>query len=646
MRRRPKEIWVLRKAEGLEAVFNKLRGRGPLANDTETAGLEWRHHPVGAINLASNDVAVMAVEDALLPMVRFIGEQIRERREFVFHHAKFDMHMERESFGLHFPYPVHDTRLSSFLLDNRGAPVDHYPYHTGHSLKPLAAAFIDPDATDGERLLLDAIKRRGGGSGTGAKANWTTLLNTDDERYVFDYGPMDAWYTLQLHLDFIQRIRGWVQPGPQYPSLYSLYQTELWVLLALRDMEERGIRVRRPFLQEWAANMAKERDAAYRVLWRVSGKREINWNSPDQVRALLYNRRSAGGLGLAVARLTKKDRKNPEKELKASTDKIALVLLNHPIGAALLNYRTIQKDLTDAESLMGFIRSDTSTIHPDFNQNVDTGRMSCSRPNMQNRKREGDMRRAFRARRGLRMRSADYTQVELRLAAHVAQEKALLEAFRNGVDPHTATAQNMFGLTAVDPEQRTHGKTLNFAGIYGAGAPGIAEQLMAKMSYKEAFRACRKLGYQPSYAESPWLALAKMLSQRHRRMMPAIGAASKKAEFYARRRGYAINQLGRHRFFRPDEDEHIAFNTDIQGTAADILKMAIVRIYRELQLGTGELAMLLVVHDEIVYETGGDPRTDKRVKELMEDHDTYSVPIIADIKDVTKSWKDKQELPV
>lgn len=642
MQRRPNELWILRRAEGLERVFNKLRGRGPLANDTETAGLRWHTDRVGAINLAANGVAAMFVEDALLPAAHFISDQIRERREFVFHNGKFDMHMERETFGLHFPYPVHDTRLSSFLLDNRGAPIDRYPYNVGHSLKPLAAAYVDPDAEDGEKQLIAGISKYGGGRGKGAKANWSLLLNTPDEHLVFKYGPMDAWYTLQLHIDFMKRIDGWLQPGPEFRPLRQIYRTEQWVLLALRDMEERGIKARRHFLEEWVQNLVTEQEAAYLHLWKTAGKRELNWNSHDQVRHLLYGYKHKGGLGLHPERYTKGTKKHPQQ--KASTDKISLILMRHPIGAAILNHRKITKDIQEAQSILDFMRPDTNTLHADFNQNVDTGRMSCSEPNLQNRKREGEMRRAFRARKGLHMRSADYTQVELRLAAHSAQEKALLSAFRNGEDPHTATALNMFGLKKVDAEQRTHGKTLNFAGIYGAWAPGIAEQLMAKMTAKEVRQACAKLGYHPGHHESPWLALGKLLFNRHRQMMPAIGKEAKRHEFYARRRGYAMNMMGRHRFFRPDEDEHTAFNTDIQGTAADLIKKTMVMIYRELQLGTRELALLLQVHDELVYETGGDPRTDRRVKELMEDHSTYSVPIIADIKDVTKSWKDKQEI--
>jgi hypothetical protein len=103
VQRKPKEVWILRRPEGLEDVFAKLQGRGPLANDTETSGLRWHTDRVGAINLAANDTAIMAIEGALGPTARFVADQIRARREFVFHHAKFDLHMERETFGLHFP---------------------------------------------------------------------------------------------------------------------------------------------------------------------------------------------------------------------------------------------------------------------------------------------------------------------------------------------------------------------------------------------------------------------------------------------------------------------------------------------------------------------------------------------------------------
>lgn len=640
VQRKPREIWILRRAEGLEHVFEKLRGRGPLANDTETSGLIWHRDRVGAINLAANGVAIMALEDALAPTARFIAHQIKERREFVFHHAKFDLHMERETFGLHFPYPVHDTRISSFLLDNRGAPIDTYPFNTGHSLKLLARAFVDPDAPDIETKLLAAIRRRNGKRGKAAaadKADWAILLNTEDEKILFEYGPMDAWYTLQLHQYFMERINGWIQPFEECPTLKELYHTELWVLLALRDMEERGIFTRRPFLERWRDNLLAEQKTAYQHLWKTAGKKEINWNSAPQVQQLLFGSRQAGGLGIESIRRS-------HKTNLPSADKIALVLMAHPIGQALLAYRKITKEISDANGILEHIREDTHAIHPDFNQNVRTGRMSCSDPNMQNRKRESEMRKAFRARKGVHMRSADYAQVELRIAACRAKERVLLEAFRTGQDPHTATSQSMFGLTTVTDEQRVHGKTLNFAGIFGAGVPGIAEQLMAKMFADEARRACRKLYYTPGYGESPWIALAKLLSDRHRRLMPSIGRAAKKSEFYAKKWGMAMNQFGRHRYFLPDEDPHIAFNTDVQGSAADLIKRAIARVYRELQIGSGEVALLLQVHDELVYETAGDPRTDRRVKELMEDHKTLELPLIVDIKDVTRSWKDKRKI--
>jgi DNA polymerase-1 len=489
--------------------------------------------------------------------------------------------------------------------------------------------------------LLQAIRRRNGKrAGKPAKedkADWAVLLGTEDEKLLFEYGPLDAWYTLQLHLLFMERINGWIQPSADDLPLKQLYQTELWVLLALRDMEERGIYARRNFLEQWRDGLVKERDVAYRRLWKLAGKKEVNWNSPQQIQQLLYGQKRVGGLGLMSDRTTGKG--NP------STDKIALVLMAHPIGQALLAYRKIQKEITDANSTIEHIRSDTHAIHATFNQNVQTGRMSCQDPNMQNRKRESEMRKAFRARKGLHKRSADYSQVELRIAACIAKEQALLTAFRTGEDPHTATSRSMFGLTEVTQEQRVHGKTLNFAGIFGAGAPGIAEQLMAKMTSDEARRSCRKLGYTPSYGESPWMALAQILVGRHRRMMPAISRAAKKSEHQAKRWGMAMNRFGRHRYFFPDEDPHIAFNTDVQGTAADLIKRAISTIYQELQVNRGEVALLLQVHDEIVYETAGDPRTDKRVKEIMEDHTTFEIPLIADIKDTTISWKHKREIP-
>ena len=248
--RRPTNIYIARGPDGLDDVLAKLRS-GPLAVDTETTGLDWHVDRVGSIQVAAGTTALFVCGGALAPFTRWLSRQIRDQRELVFHHAKFDLHMLRSTFGLHVPYPVHDTMLESFLLDNRGVGTANLP---NHHLKGLARVFVDPLASEPEKEMMQAIRQAGGKH----KGDWMLLMGTEHEHYVTRYSALDPWYTLQLHLQFIERIRYWPQPEGDYPPLAKLYETERWLTLALRDMEARGIKARRRFLEEWQRKLEQD----------------------------------------------------------------------------------------------------------------------------------------------------------------------------------------------------------------------------------------------------------------------------------------------------------------------------------------------------------------------------------------------------
>lgn len=312
--RRPRRICVLRSRDGLDEIFAWLR-RGPLAVDTETSGLRWAHGDVvGAINLAAHETAIVAFGSALEPTARWLSDQVKAGRELVFHNSKFDMHMLDTTFGLHVPYPVHDTVVESFIVDNRGANAFGWRTKKKHSLKELATVYVDPDALDPEAELLAAIRRHGGKH----KGDWPLLINTPDEHYFTDYAAYDPWYTLQLHLIFDERITNWRQPyGEDYAPLRSVYEREQWVLLACRDMETRGIRASRRFLEQWRDELAVQLEKEKRHLWKLAGKREINWNSWQQLLPLLHT------LGVNVTK----------------TDAVTLLDVAHPIGPAIVKHR-------------------------------------------------------------------------------------------------------------------------------------------------------------------------------------------------------------------------------------------------------------------------------------------------------------------
>lgn len=636
--RRPKHLAYFTQPDGLDEWLTRFT-RGPLAVDTETTGLTWWRDRVGGICLAAGDSAMFAWGNALRPVARWLGDQVKRDRELVFHHAKFDLHMLRESFGLHVPYPVHDTKLQSFLLDNRGtvAYVRQGRLERNHHLKDLAQVFVDPNAKDAEKELLAAIKANGGQH----KGDW---LCAPVKKFAL-YSALDPWYTLQLHHQFIERINSWVQPASDEPvdSLATLYETERWLLLALRDMEERGITVRREFLEAWRTELAAKLKQHRRLLWKLAGKREINWNSTPQLQALLFNRRTDGGLGCEVQRVGKSG---------PSTDKAVLTKLNHPIGAALLQYRADLKQHTSyAVGLLDAIREHadgTCTIHTWFNQDgAGTGRMSAQEPNLQQQTRTSGVRKAYVPRKGLRLGFADYNQVEMRFAAHLANEPTFVRGFNTDrkFDTHTATARQMYGLTKREPTkfQRGNGKTVNFLKLFGGGEDKLTETLVKTVEYHDAVSGCMDFGYKPSRAESPHRVLAQFIIKRFNAGLPALRKAISVSSARAKHNGCVLNLFGRHRYL--DEGrEYAAFNTEVQGSAGDQAKRGLVRVYRELQLGTGELALLLQIHDENVYESEGNKRTHRRVVECMQELKRFRVPIIADVSESSTNWQEKQEV--
>lgn len=637
--REPRRSFVIKSAEGttFDEVLAML-GKGPLAVDTETTGLKWWVDRVGSLQLASGTTAAFFYGDALGPAVRWLANEVKHKRELVMHNAKFDMHMMRATFGLHIPYPVHDTSVQSFLVDSRGARLYDPKCKKPHSLKPLASIFVDPHAEDHEKLLLSAIRARGGRD----KADWIILMGTEDEHLVTRYSNLDAWYTLALHRQLLPRLRHWPQPAG-YPPLSELYETERWMILALRDMEERGILVDADYLDKWRIELGGQDGEGGKLgkirkkLRKLAGK-DINWNSQPQLVNLLFTKRSAGGLGIVAERTNDKG--------APTTDEVALRMMKHPIGLALVEYRETYKQWSSyATSLLEAIAPD-GAIHASFRSTgARTGRTSCAEPNLQQQTRESGVRRAYHPRRGLVFRFADYSQVEMRFAAHLADEPTLIRGFNDDpdFDTHRATAQVMYGIPEPNSRQRKFGKILNFTTLFGGGVRKVAEQLQERLPLEDVMQALKEMRYRLEPGEPPHLALAGQLKERYNDAMPTIRRATRDWADLAEERTFVMSVFGRHRYIEYHK-WYTAFNTDVQGTAGDQAKRGLVDVYKEMQLGRGEVACLLLIHDEIVYESEGSPRTDKRVLEIMQDLKSFKVPIIATMAGSNSNWHDKTEI--
>jgi DNA polymerase I len=614
----PRRSYIVRGTDGIQEVFDRLE-HGILATDTETTGLDWTVDRVGALCFAAGDTSAFFVKDALGRAAKWFANQVKRRRRLVFHNGKYDMHVIRETFGIHIAYPVHDTLTMSRLVDNRGVPIDRFPWFSyEHGLKTLAKFYVDPRAGAAEDELINAIHDRIGRH-KNAMADWLVAPLTISGKY----GGRDPWYTLRLYDSLISMIQHWPQ-DPGYPSLMSLYKNERWLMLALRDMEERGVLLDQQYIQAWL-DKAQRRTTKLTDRMNKKAGYEINWNSNPQIRQLFW------------------DELELEQTDGESLTKRVLLRMAHPMAALLLKRRKASKEVSSGRSLLRNLDRH-GVLHSHYNQNVDTGRMSATK-GFHQFARDSGIRKGVVPRKGLVLRSADYSQIEMRYAAHYSNEGVLVDGFNNdpNFDTHSALARRMFGLRRKQdpsPAQRDRGKTMNFAMLYGAGEDAVTEQLIDKVSAEEARQSCLELGHIPSRSESPFRSLAQLLRNRVRESYPKLWDFTKEEDETAKLFGYTTDAYGYHRWL-DERESYKAMNTKLQGSAAHKAKEGMVHVYREEQLGRGSLGIIMQVHDDVVYESDGDPRTDKRVLELLEDHKTFRVPITADLKGSDKNWQDK-----
>ncbi|HEX6309086.1 MAG TPA: DNA polymerase I [Longimicrobiales bacterium] len=383
---------------------------------------------------------------------------------------------------------------------------------------------------------------------------------------------------------------------------------ELPLIEVLAEMEWHGIRIDREFFAHTAQRLARDLELIQQEIWKIAGE-EFNINSTPQLRSILFER-----LGLPVLRKTKTG---------ASTDASVLEDLaaqGYELPRLLIEFRQIDKlKGTYYDALPQLINPRTGRIHSSFRQAVAaTGRLSSSDPNLQNipiRTEQGaEIRKGFIPADGFVFVTADYSQIELRVLAHFSGDPAFVEAFRSGADIHRQTAGIIFGVAVdhVTSEMRAAAKTVNFATLYGQGAFALSQNLGIPVAEAKDFiqnyfarfpHVRRYLDEQIEKARA--CGYVETISGR-RRYIPEINS-----------RNYSIRQFG----------ERAATNAPVQGSAADIIKLAMIAIHREIA-GTG-IRMLLQVHDELVFESPIEQAEDARalVKRLMEGAFRLEVPL-------------------
>ena len=399
------------------------------------------------------------------------------------------------------------------------------------------------------------------------------------------------------------------------------YDIELPLCEVLADMQKQGVLIDKESLLAFSEEIGTRITELTEKIYSAAGE-EFNINSPKQLAQILFER-----LGLKPLKKTKSGYSTNAEVLEKLQDK-------HPIIPLILEYRTLAKlKSTYCDGLMAVINPKTGRIHSVFNQMTTvTGRISSTEPNMQNiptRTELGSyMRRMFVAKEGYLLEDADYSQIELRVLAHISGDKNMIEAFQKGEDIHRVTAAQVLGIApeSVTKEQRSNAKAVNFGIVYGIGEYSLSQDL--KISVKQAKEYIKN--YLDKYSGV-------------RDYMEKIKDTARKngyVETLMRRRRY-IPEITSSNFNTRAFGERVALNTPIQGTAADIIKLAMVRIYRKLKEGGFRSKLILQVHDELIIETCPEERQEVRkiLKTEMENAVKLSVPLAVDMSE-GKSWYD------
>ncbi len=399
------------------------------------------------------------------------------------------------------------------------------------------------------------------------------------------------------------------------------HEMEMPLSSILMEMESTGIAIDVPLLGQLSTEYADKIKTLEKKIFDIAGE-PFTITSPKQLSHILFEK-----LGLPVIKKTKTG---------YSTDASVLAELagQYELPQLILDYRSLTKlTTTYIDVLPTLISNDDGRIHTTFNQAVTaTGRLSSSDPNLQNipiRSDDGKrIRQAFIAGKGMELVSADYSQIELRILAHISEEPALIEAFEKGVDVHSDTAARIFGVSEAEVSSKMRGaaKTVNFGVLYGQSAFGLSKQLDIEVGEADA--------YIKNYYES----------------YPRVKKLKEEILKKARSTGYVETLYGRRRYVPEMTNsnkqvqafaERTAFNAVFQGTAADIIKMAMIAIDPQLEKSFPNVAMLLQVHDELIFESS--PKDVERVVELIRKEMCgvieLRVPLTVDVG-TGKTWAD------
>jgi DNA polymerase-1 len=589
---------ILTQAE-FEQWLNRLNKAKLFAFDTETTSLNYLQAEIVGISFA-----VQASEAAYVPLAHdYLGAPAQLSRDNVLAALKpFLENPHKAKIGQNFKYDAHvlanhgitlqnqvfdkifDTMLESYVLDSTEP----------HNLDALANKYLNLQTTKFEDI-----------AGKGKKQ---LTFNQIQLEQAAPYACEDADVTLQLH----QILEKQLQMTPKLEQLFQ--DLEMPLLPVLMRMERYGVKIDAVQLHQQSQELAKKLQLIEKKAYQLAAT-EFNLNSPKQLQTILFEQ-----LGLPILK------KTPKKEPSTAVEVLEELALDYPLPQIILEYRSLSKlKSTYTDALPRQINPKTGRVHTSYQQAVAaTGRLSSTNPNLQNipiRTPEGRrIRQAFIAPQGYCLLAADYSQIELRIMAHLSEDSKLLSAFGANEDIHKATAAEVFNLPIedIESEQRRRAKAVNFGLIYGMQAYGLAKQLGIERreaqtyidtyfarypGVKNYMDAMRELAKQQGYVETLFgrrLAIPDIKSRNHQR------------------RQYA---------------ERTAINAPMQGTAADLIKRAMLRIDAWIQTSGLDIKMLMQVHDELVFEVAQDSVEEAKIHilEAMTQVAELKVPLLVDI---------------
>lgn len=582
---------------GQAFLIKKLLEQKQVCFDTETTGLNalqaelvgiafsWEKGKGYYLALPEDFESCKAIVEQFKPF--FEHPEI----EKIGHNLKYDNKVLLK-YGIGVTAPIYDTMIAHYLINP----------DMRHNMDILAETYLNYSP----QSITELIGKKG--------KNQLSMRQVPVKQQT-EYAVEDADVTLQLKEHFAK--------GLEKGDTQKLFDTvELPLVPVLSAMEAEGICLDTPFLNDLSIQLQRDIDTLEKGIFEQAGE-TFNLASPKQLGPILFDK----------LKLVDKPKKTKTGQYSTAEDVLSYLAKDHQIVADILEWRSLQKlQSTYVSALPQEINPTSGRVHTVYNQAVAaTGRLSSNNPNLQNipirTPRGQEVRKAFIAKDDQHvLLAADYSQIELRIIAALSKDPALVTAFKEGLDIHTATAARVFGVAPeeVSRAQRNQAKTVNFGIIYGVSAFGLSQQTTLNRTE------------------------AKELIDTYYASYPLLRDYMSEQVNFARENGYVKTVLGRRRYLKDINSQNAvvrgaaernAVNAPIQGSAADVIKLAMIRLHKILQEGPWKSKMLLQVHDELVFEVPKNELEEFQavVKQEMEQAFSLDVPLVVDLG-VGKNW--------